>query len=215
MDTIEIETPHGPARAQVDAASKPAGTLVLGHGAGGGVEAVDIQAAAQVAREADFTVVLVEQPYRVAGRKAPAKADQLDAAWEAVVAELRDRGLVTVPLVVGGRSLGARVACRTSGGVRADAVLCLAFPVHPPGKPEKSRVGELLGAGVPTLVIQGERDPMGTPEEFPEGVDLAVVPAADHGLKVPRSGPLDQAGALDLVVESTLEWLVREVTGNP
>ena len=96
-------------------------------------------------------------------------------------------------------------------GLGAAGCLALAFPLHPPGRPEKSRLDELTGAGVPTLVIQGERDPMGTPEEFPEGVDLAVVPAADHGLKVPRSGPLDQAGALALVVESTLEWLVRDV----
>src|SRR5688572_7146637 len=102
MDAIEIETPHGPARADLDPADDPAGTLVLGHGAGGGVEAADIQAAAAVAREAGFSVILVEQPYRVAGRKAPAPAKQLDAAWEAVVAELRERGLATAPLVAGG-----------------------------------------------------------------------------------------------------------------
>src|SRR5215208_4604505 len=121
MDVIEIETPHGPARAQVEAADDPAGTVALGHGAGGGVEAVDIQAAARVARGASFTVVLVEQPYRVAGRKAPAPAKQLDAAWQAVIGELRERRLVTEPLVAGGRSLGARVACRTAAAVGADA----------------------------------------------------------------------------------------------
>ena len=117
--------------------------------------------------------------------------------------------------MVGGRSAGARSAARCALRLGAAGCLALSFPLHPPGRPEKSRLAELTGAGVPTLVVQGERDPMGTPEEFPEGVDLAVVPAADHGLKVPRSGPLDQAGALDLVVESTLEWLVREVVGNP
>jgi predicted alpha/beta-hydrolase family hydrolase len=93
--------------------------------------------------------------------------------------------------------------------------LALSFPLHPPGRPERSRLAELTGAGVPTLVVQGERDPMGRPEEFPEDTDLAVVPEADHGLRVPARAALSQAEALALVVEATLEWLVREVTGNP
>ena len=195
MDEIEIETPHGPARAHVDRAPTPAGTLVLGHGAGGGVEAVDIQAAAGVARDAGFTVALVEQPYRVAGRKAPAHADQLDAAWEAVIAELRDRGLVAAPLVVGGRSLGARVACRTSGAVRADAVLCLAFPVHPPGKPEKSRMEELDAVKLPVLVVQGKSDPFGMPAAA-KGREVTVV-TGNHGLKAD----------LPAVSEAVRSWL--------
>ncbi len=184
MDAIEIETPHGPARAQVDAADGPAGTLVLGHGAGGGVEAVDIQAAADVARGAGFTVVLVEQPYRVAGRRSPAPAKQLDAAWEAVLAELRQRGLIAAPLIAGGRSLGARVACRTAAAVGADDVLCLAFPVHPPGKgddPSKSRQGELDAVEVPVLVVQGSSDPFGMPTGGPKREVVTV--AGNHGLK--------------------------------
>jgi uncharacterized protein len=181
MDEIEIETPHGPARAHLDEAVKPAGTLVLGHGAGGGVEAVDIQAAAQVARDLDFTVALVEQPYRVAGRRSPAPAKQLDASWEAVMAALRERGVVSAPLVVGGRSLGARVACRTAAAVDAGAVLCLAFPVHPPGKPEKSRMEELDAVDVTVLVVQGESDPFGMPPAA-KGRDVVKV-AGNHGLK--------------------------------
>jgi uncharacterized protein len=181
MNVIEIETPHGPARARVDPAAKPAGTFVLGHGAGGGVEAVDIQAAAEVARGAGFTVALVEQPYRVAGRKAPAPAAQLDTAWEAVIAELRERDLITAPLIVGGRSLGARVACRTCAAVSADAVVCLAFPVHPPGKPEKSRLEELDAVEVPVLVVQGKSDPFGMPPAA-KGREVVEVPG-NHGLK--------------------------------
>jgi uncharacterized protein len=184
METFDIETPHGAARAHVEAAAKPAGTMVLGHGAGGGVEAVDIQAAAEVARDGGWTVALVEQAYRVAGRKSPAPAKQLDTVWEAVMGELRERGLVTAPLVVGGRSLGARVACRTSAAVGANAVLCLAFPVHPPGKgddPSKSRQGELDAVEVPVLVVQGDSDPFGMPAGGP-GREVATV-AGNHGLK--------------------------------
>ena len=196
MDELEIETPHGPARAHVDAATKPAGTLILGHGAGGGVEAVDIQAAADVAREAGLSVVLVEQPYRVAGRKSPAPAKQLDAAWEAVIAELRERGLIAAPLIAGGRSLGARVACRTAAAVGADAVLCLAFPVHPPGKgddPSKSRQGELDAVELPVLVVQGESDPFGMPAGGPHR-DVVTV-AGNHGLKADVPAVRDAVGA--------------------
>ncbi|HEY8000945.1 MAG TPA: alpha/beta family hydrolase [Solirubrobacterales bacterium] len=198
MDAIEIETPHGPARVHLDSAAEPAGTLALGHGAGGGVEAVDIATAAEVARAAGFTVALVEQPYRVAGRRSPAPARQLDAAWEAVIAELRERDLVAAPLVVGGRSLGARVACRTAAAVGADAVLCLAFPVHPPGKaddPSKSRQGELDAVELPTLVVQGESDPFGMPTG---GTNREVVTVAgNHGLKKD----------LDAVAAAVGDWL--------
>ena len=181
---MDIDTPHGPARAHVDAAAKPAGTLALGHGAGGGVEAADMQAAAEVAKAAGFTVVLVEQPYRVAGRKAPAPAKQLDAAWLAVIERLRGDGLIAEPFVSGGRSMSARVACRTAAQAGADAVLCLAFPVHPPGKaddPSKSRQGELDAVDLPVLVIQGENDPFGMPTGGPNHEVVAV--AGNHGLK--------------------------------
>jgi predicted alpha/beta-hydrolase family hydrolase len=199
MDTLEIETPHGPARAHLDAAAAPSGTLVLGHGAGGGVEAVDIQAVAEVARQAGFSVALVEQPYRVAGRKAPPRPDQLDAAWEAVIAALRDRSAVMGPLVVGGRSLGARVACRTAAAVRASAVLCLAFPVHPPGKPDKNRMAELDAVRLPVLVVQGASDPFGMPAGGP-GREVVTV-AGNHGLKAD----------IPAVSEAVRAWLAKRI----
>ncbi|GAB3306998.1 alpha/beta hydrolase [Epidermidibacterium keratini] len=179
----EIDTPHGPARAQLyrpTGRAKPAGLMLLGHGAGGGVRAVDLHLAAAVALEHRYAVGLIEQPYRVAGRKAPAPAKQVDAAWEAVVAELRP-AYSKGPLVCGGRSFGARVACRTADAVGADGVLALAFPVHPPGRPEKSRQDELSAVTVPTLVIQGRSDPFGRPEAPPQGEVVFV--DGDHGLK--------------------------------
>lgn len=153
----------------------PIGALVLGHGAGGGVQSPDLVGAADAARAAGLSVALVEQPYRVAGRRSPAPAAQLDVAWLAVVSQLRDGPLEGLPLLVGGRSSGARVACRTAEKVGADGVLCLAFPLHPPGKgddPTKSRLAELDAVRVPTLVVQGESDPFGIP---PEGPDRTVV----------------------------------------
>ena len=143
------------------------GALVLGHGAGGGVGARDLVAATDTALAAGLRVVLVEQPYRVAGRRSPAPAAQLDAAWNAVVADLRRRRLIAGSLIVGGRSAGARVACRTAADTAAAAVLCLAFPLHPPGRPEKSRLDELEAVTVPVLIVQGESDPFGMPPDGP------------------------------------------------
>jgi predicted alpha/beta-hydrolase family hydrolase len=173
-----VETPHGPAHVHLHAVADPVALLALGHGAGGGVKAPDLTAATRAANEAGVSVALVEQPYRVAGRRSPAPAKQLDAAWEAVMDHVRLDGL---PLITGGRSAGARVACRTAGVVGAAAVLCLAFPEHPPGKPEKSRQDELDAVAVPTLVVQGERDPFGRPRPT-DHVEVVVVPG-DHGLK--------------------------------
>ena len=167
MTELEIETPHGPARAFVHGKRSASGALVLGHGAGGGVGARDLVAATEVALEAGLRVVLVEQPYRVAGRRSPAPAAQLDAAWNAVVADLRRRRVIAGDVIVGGRSAGARVACRTAADTGAVAVLCLAFPLHPPGRPEKSRLDELEAVTVPTLVVQGESDPFGMPPAGP------------------------------------------------
>ena len=161
---IELETPHGPARAHVNDAPDPVAVLVLGHGAGGGVGAPDLKAATEAALSVGVTTILVEQPYRVAGRKSAAPAAQLDTAWIAVVEQLPVNGL---PLYVGGRSSGARVACRTSAAVGATGVLCLAFPLHPPGRPEKTRLPELELVTVPVLIVQGESDPFGIPPEAP------------------------------------------------
>ncbi|HET9841742.1 MAG TPA: alpha/beta family hydrolase [Nocardioides sp.] len=206
-----VATPYGEGRLDLYTARGATSTLVLSHGAGNGVEARDLAALASALPRQGVTVALFEQPWRVAGKKIASAPPTLDVGLEAAVRVLRPR----TRLVVGGRSAGARSAARCATRLGAAGCVALAFPLHPPGRPEKSRVEELTAAGVPTLVVQGERDPMGRPEEFPEGTDLVVVPDADHGLKVPARGVLSQADALALVVEALLEWLVREVTGNP
>lgn len=177
---LELETPHGLARAHIHAAGTPLGALVLGHGAGGGVGARDLVTATEVAVEGGYTVALVEQPYRVAGRRSPAPARQLDAAWVAVVEQLRASVATGVPLITGGRSSGARVACRTVAETGAAAVLCLAFPLQPPGG-RPSRLPELDGVTVPTLVVQGVRDHFGMPPAAPNRTIVQV--QADHALR--------------------------------
>jgi uncharacterized protein len=194
---IEVETPHGPAHVHRHDVEAPRALLVLGHGAGGGVTAPDLVTATNAAQEAGVSVALVEQPYRVAGRRSPAPANQLDAAWIAVVEHVRG----DLPLLVGGRSAGARVACRTAAETGAVAVLCLAFPVHPPGRPEKSRLDELDAVQVPVLVVQGERDPFGMP---PPGPNRTVsVVAGDHGLKSDR----------EALAAAVRDWLPAVVPG--
>ena len=165
MKLLEIDTPHGRANIHLYPADRPEAALVLGHGAGGGVTAPDLEAARDVALSEGLTVALVEQPYRVAGRRSPAPAHQLDAAWTAVLERLRTEELKGLPLVVGGRSLGARVACRTVEATGAVAVLCPAFPLQPPrrsGAPQ-SRLPELDEVFIPMLVVQGAQDPFGMP----------------------------------------------------
>jgi uncharacterized protein len=179
-----LETPFGTARAHVHEVGEATAALVLGHGAGGGVESPDLVAAKDAALAAGIGVVLVEQPYRVAGRRSPAPAHQLDTAWASVLAQLREGELDGLPVICGGRSAGARVACRTAADVGAVAVLCLAFPVHPPGRgddPTKSRLPELDAVTVPTLVVQGERDPFGIPPEGPNRT-IVLVPGT-HSLR--------------------------------
>jgi predicted alpha/beta-hydrolase family hydrolase len=214
--SAEVETPVGTARLWFHRANRPTTTLVLGHGAGGGIEARDLAALAEGLPAAGTTVVLLEQPWRVAGRRVAGPPAQLDRAFEAVLAalaartDLADAGTAGTRLVVGGRSAGARVACRLASAVGADAVVALAFPLHPPGRPERSRSAELLGTGVPTLVVQGERDSFGTPAELPAGPDLlmvAPVPYADHGFKVPSRADLTQEAALELIVVAVTEFL--------
>ncbi len=172
MTKLVVETPHGPANVFVHPVEEPGAALVLGHGAGGGVSARDLAAATEAARSQKVSVALVEQPYRVAGRRSPAPAHQLDAAWIAVVGRLRADELRGLPLVVGGRSSGARVACRTAAATEAIGVLCLAFPLHAPGRPDASRLSELEAVTVPTLVVQGVSDPFGMP---PAAAGRAVV----------------------------------------
>jgi predicted alpha/beta-hydrolase family hydrolase len=168
---LEVDTPHGRALAHLHPVDAPVAAMVLGHGAGGGVAAPDLVAVTDVARGLGVSVALVEQPYRVAGRRSPAPARQLDAAWTAVVERLLEGELRGLALVVGGRSSGARVACRTAGATNAVGVLCLAFALQPPRRsgaaPALSRLPELEAVTVPTLVVQGDRDPFGMPPAAP------------------------------------------------
>jgi len=194
---VELETPHGLARAHAQPVDSAVAALVLGHGAGGGIESPDLVGAAEAARSAGLSVALVEQPYRVAGRRSPAPAAQLDAAWIAVVSQLCDGPLGGLRILTGGRSAGARVACRTAAETGSVAVVCLAFPLHPPGRPEKSRLDELDGVHVPTLVVQGEKDPFGMP---PPGPSRTVT-------RIPGTHSLRSAAA---VAEAVSDWLTTQ-----
>ena len=205
-----VDTPYGEGRLVSHRARSPIATLLLSHGAGNGIEALDLEALAEHLPRNDVTVVRFEQPWRVAGRKIATAPPTLDIGLIAGADKLR----VRTPMIVGGRSAGARSAARTAKKLGAVGCLALAFPLHPPGKPEQSRLAELRGARVSLLVVQGERDPMGRPESFPVDLNLVVIPGADHGFKVPARGPVTQEQALDILVESTLEWIVREVGGN-
>jgi predicted alpha/beta-hydrolase family hydrolase len=191
---MEIDTPHGPARATIDEAANARAALILGHGAGGSIDSADLTAATEAALAAGVMVARVEQPYLVAGRRSAAPAPQLDAAWKAVIEQLP---LGDLPRIVGGRSSGARVACRTAAETGARAVLCLAFPVHPPGKPEKSRLDELDAVTVPVLVIQGRTDPFGMPPEAPNREVVTVT--GNHSLAKSR----------DAVGAAIGDWLVK------
>ncbi|OLF06554.1 alpha/beta hydrolase [Actinophytocola xinjiangensis] len=197
MTAMEIDTPHGPARAQLHCAEQGRAGLLLGHGAGGGVGAPDLVAATRGAQAAGVHVALVEQPYRVAGRRAPAPAGQLDTAWLAVAEVLSREWFDDLPLVFGGRSSGARVACRTAADGQAVAVLCLAFPVHPPGKPDRTRMPELDAVTVPTLVVQGRSDPFGMPDQGHHR-EIVVFPG-DHSLRRDADG----------IGRTVEEWLGR------
>jgi predicted alpha/beta-hydrolase family hydrolase len=178
----EIPTAAGPGWADVEVPTKPSALLVLTHGAGGGVETADLLAIRDAALDAHIAVGLLTQPFRVKGRGAPPKPEPQDAAWRELVLGMRsDRTLRRLPLIVGGRSNGARVACRTAKDLGAVAVVALAYPLHPPGKPEKSRLDELENGGLPTLVVQGDKDAFGMPPEDPRWTRIVV--AGDHSLK--------------------------------
>jgi predicted alpha/beta-hydrolase family hydrolase len=196
MAVLDVDTPHGPARVHVQAAEEPAAALVLGHGAGGSVGSPDLVRTAEVARAAGCTVALVEQPYRVAGRRSSPPAHQLDAAWLAVVEHLQAGELRGLRLIAGGRSAGARVACRTAAATGATAVLCLAFPLVPP-RGGTSRQDELDAVEVPMLVVQGTGDPFGMPPAGPQR-DVVTV-RGTHSLRT----DLDGVGA------AVRDWLAR------
>ncbi|MGW1493785.1 alpha/beta hydrolase family protein [Streptomyces sp. NPDC002402] len=206
MSRIEsVETDAGEAHVTWHAAGRARLVLGLGHGAGGGIEARDLQAVARGLTADGVTVALVEQPWRVAGKKVAPAPKTLDAGWRGIWPVLAKSGL---PVVAGGRSAGARVACRTAVELGAVGVLALSFPLHPPGRPEKSRADELLGAGVPTLVVQGGNDPFGKPAEFPEGAyELVEVPHGDHGFAVPKRAGISESETLRVITEAVRDWL--------
>ena len=172
----------------------PAFLLVLTHGAGGGVAAPDLVAVRESALRLGGAVAMVTQPYRAAGRRAPGSAMRQDEAWAEVIAALRERVAAPVPLIQGGRSNGARVACRTAQAVGARAVLALAFPLHPPGHPQRSRAVELAAAGVPVLVINGSRDPFGVPAPG-AAVEVVVLEGETHALARRPEAVGEAAGA--------------------
>ncbi|WP_328335603.1 MULTISPECIES: alpha/beta hydrolase family protein [unclassified Streptomyces] len=213
MIVESVDTPAGEARITWHPAARPHLVIALGHGAGGGIEARDLQALAAALPPLGVGVALVEQPWRVAGRKVAPAPKTLDTGWRAVWPALRRPGL---PVVAGGRSAGARVACRTAGELGARGVLALSFPLHPPGKPEKSRQKELTGTGVSTLVVQGAKDPFGKPAEFPGAAgfaagdfELVEVADADHGFAVPKRAATSQEQALRTITDAVGGWAVR------
>jgi hypothetical protein len=195
---VRVGTPYGDALVHLHPVEQPRAALVLGHGAGGGVGSRDLVAATESARSVDVSVALVEQPYRVAGRRSPAPARQLDAAWTVVVEHLRTGELAGLPLVTGGRSLGGRVACRTAEATGARGVVCLAFPLRPPGRPDApSRLDELDAVTVPVLVVQGSSDPFGIPPAGPQRTVVEV--PGNHSLRTD----------LDAVASAVRDWLAH------
>ncbi|MFD0036989.1 alpha/beta family hydrolase [Streptomyces anulatus] len=203
--TQNVTTDAGEARITWVTSPAPRLVLAVGHGAGGGIEARDLKALAAALPGHGVTVALVEQPWRVAGKKVAPAPKTLDTGWRGLWPALAAPGL---PVVSGGRSAGARVACRTATELGAAAVLALSFPLHPPGKPEKSRADELLGAGVPTLVVQGGNDPFGRPDEFPPGpYTLAEVPYGDHGFAVPKRSGATEEQTMRVLTDAVAGWI--------
>jgi len=230
-----VATPRGPARIWVhEGRGAPApealATLVLGHGAGGGIDSPDLRRLSGELPKRGIRVVLVEQPWRLSGRRVADRPEILDQCWRAVVADLQARGDITGALVCGGRSAGARVALRTAGSCGAAAVLALAFPLHPPGRADRSRIAELaeVSSGIPVLVLQGDRDPFGGPSEVlaelpaavvrrpvpplaGSGVSVVPVPWSDHSLRVGRSAPLTSGESWE-AVEGVIAWWLRAIS---
>jgi predicted alpha/beta-hydrolase family hydrolase len=215
---VAAPTSLGPGRLVVDEADEPRAVLWLGHGAGGGIGALDLTALAAVLPGHGITVARYEQPWLVAGRKVAVRPAALDVAWRetAPIVEQLAGGL---PVIVGGRSAGARVACRTAASVGALAVVCLAFPLHPPGSPEKSRLSELLAPEVPVLVLQGERDTFGSAATLAaevgerRSIRIIAVPGADHSMRVLASSPLNARAVAELVTSSVAGFIGEVING--
>ena len=196
---VPVDTPHGQGRFFVDLADRPIAILVLGHGAGGGVGAADLELLARSLPPLGITVARFEQPWRTAGRKVGTPPPRLDEAWIAALGWLVEQEWAQQPLVAGGRSAGARVACRTASNTNAAAILCLAFPLHLPGQPEKSRLTELLTPIQPRLVAQGSKDSFGTAEELRAAIDkvagitLVELPGVGHSYRIAKSSAVEPA----------------------
>jgi len=215
--TVMVETPQGPGRLFVDPAEQPNSILVLGHGAGGGIGAVDLELLAQHLPAAGTTVVRFEQPWRTAGRKVGAPPPKLDEAWCAALDWLITQQLAQHQLLVGGRSAGARVACRTASRTNPAAIVCLAFPLHLPGRPEKSRLAELLTPTQPRLVMQGSKDSFGTAEELRAAIgearDIALVElaGADHSYRIGKSSGVEPAALHATLVTEVSRFIATTV----
>lgn len=202
-----IPTEVGDARLYVDRAKYPAATLALGHGAGRGVDSPDLLALAAALPRHGVTVFRLEQPWVAAGRRVAPRPEILDVATIACLNAIR----VRTPLFIGGRSAGARSACRVARTMGAVGCVALSFPLHPPGRPQSTRVRELRGVGLATFVVQGDRDAFGTPSEFPESTEMVVIPDADHSFAVPARAPLDAEQTLDLVVSAVAGWIAARI----
>jgi len=206
-DVRVIPTPQGDARLHANRSRHPVAALVLGHGAGKGEDSRDLVALAAGLPRAGISVFRIEQPWHVAGRKVAARPEALDEATRRCMDAIR----VRTPVILGGRSAGARVACRSAKALGAVGCLALAFPLHPPGRPERTRLPELVASGVPTFVVQGERDTFGSPDAFPEDVELTAIPDADHSFRVPKKALLSQEETYALIVEAVVEWVTARV----
>ena len=208
-----VPTPQGPGRLLVDAAAQPHALLLLGHGAGGGPDAPDLAALARWLPVLGVTVLRFEQPWRLAGRRVAVAPPRLDEAWLVAADQLAAGGWAGPPLWTGGRSAGARVACRTATRLGAAGVVCLAFPLHPPGRPDRSRAAELLAPLVPRLVLQGERDAFGPGEEVraavgqDQGVTVVDLPGADHAFATPARAVPGAAALRERVVAEVARFL--------
>jgi predicted alpha/beta-hydrolase family hydrolase len=230
VQVVEVATPQGPGRFHVSEAASPVALLVLGHGAGGGVDAVDLVVLARRLPDEGITVLRFEQPWRVAGGRVGVRPPRLDEAWLAGLETVLAAVGPGLPLVTGGRSAGARVACRTATAVGASGVACLSFPLHLPGRPERSRLSELLAPDVPRLVLQGTRDTFGGTAELVEAlagaevdptraaaVRVVALPGADHGGRVPKGATPTAAELREEVVTTTAAFVrgLLHVPGIP
>jgi uncharacterized protein len=215
---VPVETPQGPGRLFLDVAARPSSMLVLGHGASGGVGSADLDLLARSLPELGTTVLRLEQPWHTAGRKVGAPPPRLDEAWVAAVDWLTKQEWARHPLVVGGRSAGARVACRTASQTRPAAIVCLAFPLHLPGRPERTRVAELLTPTVPRLVLQGSKDSFGTADQIRAAISdtpsitVVELPGADHSFRIGKSSAFTPAD-LRLTLVTEVSRFITAVVG--